>query len=222
MSIVKNLPPEERPRERLIRCGSSSLSTVELLAILLGSGTKGESVLILSQKLLSKMGSLRAIAKAPLDDLMKIKGLGRAKSIQLKAALTLAMRLNGEEVPALPSLNSPEAVYLWVKQFYGQEKKEKLSVICQDAKLRPIHFEIITIGTLNRTLVHPREVFAPAITHSAASVIVVHNHPSGDPTPSTGDLKQTERLERAGEVIGIPLHDHIIITEKIYYSIKKQ
>ncbi len=221
MYTLKHLPPPERPRERLEHYGATALSTVELIAIILGSGSKGESVLNLAQRLLSKWGSLSAIAKAPLPDLMSLKGLGRAKSIQLKAALTLASRLSSENLDEKPLLNTPKAVFRFVSPFYTHAQKEQLSIICLDAKMRATHFEIISIGTLSQTLLHPREIFAPAIHRNAASIILIHNHPSGDPTPSPQDLKQTERLIEIGKLMGIPLNDHLIVTSSSYYSFQE-
>lgn len=218
--MLKSLPLDQRPRERLARYGGSALSTVELLAILLRSGSKGESVLTLAQKLLSTWGSLSGIAQAPITDLISLKGMGEAKAMQLKAALTLATRLDTETIPS-EGLHTPEAVFSFVKPFYLHEKKEKLSVICQDTKGHVLHFEIISIGTLNQTLIHPREVFAPALHHQAASIILIHNHPSGDPTPSPQDLTQTERLLKVSHMMGIPLNDHLIITDQKFLSLRQ-
>ena len=221
MSTLKKLPLTERPRERLEQRGASALSTVELIAIILGSGSQGESVLSLAQRVLSKWGSLSAIATAPLQDLSSLKGMGRAKSLQLKAALTLAARLSSEKLDDKPLLNTPESIFCFVQPFYAHSQKEQLSIICLDTKMRATHFKIISVGTLNQTLIHPREVFAPAIHTAAASLLLIHNHPSGDPTPSAEDLKQTTRLLDIGRVMGLPLNDHLIITNSCFYSIRQ-
>lgn len=219
MSTLKKLPLLERPRERFEQCGAPALSTIELIAIILGSGSQGESVLNLAQSVLAKWGSLSAIAAAPLQDLTSLKGMGRAKSLQLKAALTLASRLTLEKLDDKPLLNTPEAIFNFVAPLYAHAQKEQLAIICLDAKMRATHFEIISIGTLSQTLIHPREVFAPAIHRGAASIHLIHNHPSGDPTPSPQDLKQTARLVEVGRLMGIALNDHLIITKTSYYSI---
>ncbi len=218
--MIKSLPTAERPRERLEYQGSDAVSTVELLAIILSSGTQGISVLQLAQQLLKQFGSLSQIAEATISDLCLIKGIGHAKAIQLKAALTLATRLAKEQIPQKSQLQTAKAAYEWVKVYYENERQEKLGVILQDAKGCAIRFEVISLGTLYQTLVHPREVFAPAIRYAAASLILVHNHPSGDPTPSEQDFEQTRRILRASRLMDIPLNDHIILTPSRFVSMR--
>lgn len=218
---LKELPLAERPRERLTLHGAEVLSSAELIAILLGSGTKGKSVLVLAQELLSHFGSLNGIKEADLEDLYQIKGLGKAKAMQLKAALSLAARM-GRESAVLPErLDSPKKAYAWVRDFVEHEKKEVFGVILLDAKGRAIRWEIVSVGTLTQTLAHPREVFYPAIRYLAASLILVHNHPSGDPTPSAQDKVLTQLLITASHSLLIPLFDHLIIGKNGYISLKE-
>lgn len=217
---IKNLPFDERPRERLDKEGEQALTTAELIAVLLGSGTQGKSVLTLAQELLAHYGSLAALIRAGLNDLCQHKGLGRVKAIQLKAALGLASRLATEQ-PKLPITTAQQA-YLFIRERIAYQRKEVFGVLLQDVRGAPIRWEIISIGTLTQTLVHPREVFAPAIEHRAASIILAHNHPSQDPTPSLQDIKLTHTLVQASRIIGIPINDHLIVTCSAFTSFKEK
>jgi DNA repair protein RadC len=219
---LKALPLDERPRERLLRHGPASLSSMELVAVILGSGTKGKSVLSLAKELLSYFGSLDRLQNANIEDLCAIKGLGQAKALQLKAAFALAQRLAREKLfPLNESLITPKKAYLWVKDFIMHEKKEFFGEILLNARSVPLRFEIISVGTLTQTLVHPREVFYPAIRHLAASIILVHNHPSGDPTPSAEDRLLTKQLILASHAVGIPIRDHLIVGDQSFVSLKE-
>lgn len=217
---LKELPLSERPRERLLLHGPSVLSSIELIALILGSGTKGKSVLTLSQELLSQFGSLCCLQEATIEDLCQFKGLGKAKAIQLKAALTLAARTSRERLPPPERLETPLKAYLWVRDLVVHEKKEVFGVILLDAKGAPIRWEVVSVGTLTQTLVHPREVFHPAIRYLAASIILVHNHPSGDPTPSEEDRRLTRQLNTVSNSMGIPILDHLIIGKQGFISFK--
>ncbi len=216
----KELPLSERPRERLLKCGPQALSSIELLAILLGSGTKGKSVLAVAQELLSHFGSLNQLQEASIDDLCLVKGLGPAKAVQLKAALSLAARAYRERIPPAEKLDTPLKAYFWVRDLIAHEKKEIFGVILLDAKSAALRWEVISVGTLTQTLVHPREVFHPAIRYTAASLILVHNHPSGDPTPSLEDKRLTDHLLSASRTVGIPIIDHLIIGKEKFVSFK--
>lgn len=222
MSNLKSLPLDERPRERLSRLGAHVLSNVELIAILLGSGMKGKSVLALSQEILSHFGSLTQLQEVSVEDLCEVKGLGKAKAIQLKAALSLAGRVNQEHQAPKHRIASPLQAYLWVKEYLVHRKKEIFGVILQDTRGHIVRWEEVSVGTLTQALVHPREVFRPAIRHLAASIILVHNHPSGDPTPSPQDYHITRRLCDAGHSIGIPVNDHLIVCQKRFFSLKEE
>jgi DNA repair protein RadC len=219
---LRDLPKEERPRERLIEFGAEALSIQELLQIILRSGTSGESVALLSQKLLSHFGNLKSLLEASLEELMSIKGLGLAKATQIKAVLELAKRYNLqiEEQPRLKKILSPEDVFKLIKSKLKDYNKEHFYIIALNTRNYVI--SEISIGTLNSSLVHPREVFAEAIRQRANSIILVHNHPSGDPTPSEDDITITKRLQEAGKLIGIEVLDHIIITKTSYFSFKNK
>jgi len=218
---LKNIPEDERPRERLAQLGIESLTTAELLAILLGSGTRGKSVLSLALELLSYFGTLKALSEATVQELCVIKGIGKARAIQLKAALGLATRLQVDKPDHLITVMTPAHAYQLVKGSLQHEKKEHLLAILLDARGKVIQKEKISVGTLTQTLVHPREIFYPAIRHQAASLILVHNHPSGELEPSLEDLKATESLIKAGKLMNLPIHDHLIVSFKGFWSIRE-
>jgi DNA repair protein RadC len=217
---LKSLPPQERPRERLARYGSEVLSTIELLAILLGSGTQSRSVLELSADLLGHFGSIHALSEATLEELKQVKGIGEAKAIQLKAAFGLLSRIEVQKQGLL--LDTPEKVYELIQQELAHQKIENLMVILRDVRKCHLHREIISKGTLTELLMHPREIFHLAIRHRAHSLIIAHNHPSGDPTPSTRDLEMTQLLLSASKVVGIELSDHLIIGRQSFISFYKK
>jgi DNA repair protein RadC len=220
-SSLKALPENERPRERLLKNGPHCLSTVEIIAIILGSGTKGKSVLLLAQDLLSIFGSLEALSTATVAELCKIKGLGKAKSLQLKACFSLVNRLKEPNDSMSQPILTPLHAYLRVRNLLQNEKKEIFGVILQDVRNMMISWEVISIGTLTHTLVHPREVFSVAVRNHAASLILVHNHPSGDLKPSAYDIEVTRRLIEAGKLMGFPIRDHIIISSKGFISLRE-
>ena len=218
---VHDLPLGERPRERLLKLGSEALSAQELLALILGRGVKGESVMVTSQRLLSRFANLSGIANASVEELTQINGIGPAKAAQLKAAAELGKRL--EILPdekQRPMVKSPEDVAAVVRSQLKGKKKEHFLVLCLDTRNRLINCRPISIGSLNTSIVHPREAFKEAISSSAASVILVHNHPSGDTEPSKEDIELTKRMVEAGEIMGIEVLDHIIICDRDYLSLK--
>lgn len=219
---VKQLPQEERPRERLRYHGAENMATAELLAVIIGSGTKGKSVLLLSQELLSYFGSLKNIAEASIESLCQIRGLGPAKAIQVKAALTLGKRLQNPQQVAEGPIISGIQIYRLVKGFLQDKKQETLYVLLQDTRLRVFHREVISMGTLTQVLMHPREIFHAAIHHLAASIILAHNHPNGDPRPSAYDYALTKKVILASRAVGIPLYDHVIIGGGTYISFRER
>lgn len=219
---IQELPEEERPRERLVRFGAESLSTAELIAIILGSGSKSKPILQLAYEIVSRFNGLRQLSEATLPELLEIKGIGLAKAIQLKAAFNLGMRASKQVISSKYRIEHPSHAYHLLKEEMENEKRELFVVIFQDIKGYVICYEIISIGTLSQTLVHPREVFYPAIRHKAASLIVAHNHPSGDPTPSPQDFELTKVLVEASALLSIPLHDHLIIGNQGYVSMRQQ
>lgn len=216
------LPEEERPRERLYRHGAEAMSTAELIAIILGSGMKGKPVLQLAHELVAKFGSLKGLAEATVAELCQIKGLGAAKAIQLKAAFSLGIRLSKQEISPRYRIESPIHAYNLIKDELEKEKRELFVVILMDTKGYVIMHQVVAIGSLSQTIVHPREVFYPAIRHKAASLILAHNHPSGDPSPSREDYEVTEALTNVGKVMSIPVHDHLIIGSSTFVSLKQK
>ncbi|NGX48204.1 MAG: hypothetical protein K1000chlam3_01594 [Chlamydiae bacterium] len=221
MSLAKQFPVSELPRERLMRDGIDALSLQELVAILLGTGTRGKSVLILSQELLLHFGGMGGLLNASIEELIKIKGMGKAKAILLKAAFGIAMRVSKEKrAPNKIIISVQDALSIAVPEI-GYLKKEALLVILRDVKCRLIHYEVISMGTLSEVLVHPREVFQLAIRHGAYSMIVCHNHPSGDPTPSKADISLTLQLLESAKIVGISIADHLIIGRDNHVSLKE-
>lgn len=218
---VHDLPLSERPRERLLKHGIEALSVQELIALILGRGVKDESVMVTAQKLVSQFGNLNNLAKASIEELTEIKGIGPAKAAQIKAAFELGKRLEDySDEGSKTTVKSPEDAIKAVKLQLKGKKKEHFLALSLDTRNHLIDTHQISIGSLDSSIVHPREVFKDAISDSAASVIFVHNHPSGDPTPSEDDIKLTKRLAEVGQIMGIDVLDHIIICDKDYLSMK--
>ena len=216
---IKEWPEEDRPREKLLDRGAEALTDAELLAILLrtGNASTGESALDHARLLLTKFGGIKGIDNAPVTDLRSIKGIGPAKSAQLKAGLEIGRRLGREKWEAGQALRSSEDVFRHFAEL-EKEKREIFYVVLLNNKNRKIREVKISEGSLTASLVHPREVFNPVIRESAAAVIFVHNHPSGDPAPSPEDIDITRRLKQVGEVMGIRVLDHVVIGRDRYYS----
>jgi DNA repair protein RadC len=215
------MPSGERPRERLLKLGSEALSAQEILALILGRGVKGESVMMTSQKLISRFHGLKGVANASVEELIRTRGIGPAKAAQIKAALELSKRLESDvEEKARPILKSPEDVAAVVRSKLKGKKKEHFLVLSLDTRNKLINDGLVSMGSLDTSIVHPREVFKQAVSSCAASVIFAHNHPSGDPEPSREDIELTKRLAKAGEIIGIDVLDHIIVCDKSYVSLK--
>ena len=218
---IHDLPVSERPRERLQKLGVEALSAQEILALILGRGIAGESVMVTAQRLLSRFGSLKGIAAASVEEMSQVKGIGLAKSAQIKAAFELASRVDGySEAGDKPIVKTPEDVASLVRGKLKDKKKEYFLALLLDTRNQLIRAAEISVGSLDSSIVHPREVFKEAIAASAASVIFVHNHPSGDPEPSEDDISLTKRLAQAGEIVGIDVLDHIIVGDKKYLSLK--
>lgn len=218
---VHDLPLSERPRERLLKHGVAALSQQELLALILGSGTKGESVMITAQALLSEFRTIKNLAAASVEEMTRVKGIGIAKATQIKAALELSRRLEEQDDPGPKiAVKSPEEVIKAVKNQLKGKKKEHFYVLSLNTRNQLIESEEVSKGSLDSSIVHPREVFQKAISNSAASVIFVHNHPSGDPTPSNDDIQLTKRLIEVGELMGIEVLDHIVVCDHAHLSMK--
>jgi len=221
MSLCDKMPLSELPRERLMRDGVQALSMQELIAILLGTGTQGKSVLILAQELLLHFGGVEGLREASVEELTQIKGMGKAKAITLKAALGIAQRAAQEKEPPQKKIITVQDALAIAQPLIGHLKKEAVLVILRDVKCRLIHREVVSLGTLSEVLVHPREVFQLAIKHGAHSLIVCHNHPSGDPQPSQADIVLTKQLLECAKLMGVGLIDHLIVCKDSYYSFRK-
>ncbi len=209
---LKDQPASERPRERLAAKGADALSNAELIAILLRTGLKGTNVVEVGRQLLKKYdGSLRTLATLSVDDLRKIKGIGRDKAVTLMAAFALARKMAADLCRDEPLLESPEAIVELLREDCRVRQVETFQALLLNTRRRLIRVEPISQGTLDTLLVHPREVFKAAIAANAAAVVLVHNHPSGDPTPSEADIKVTRDLIRAGQLLKIDVLDHVII-----------
>ena len=219
---IKNWPEDERPRERLLRFGADELSTAQLLAIILRTGGRNKSALELAREILVKFNNLKEIEDASIAEFSELKGIGAAKIAQIKAAFELGKRLIANEkrnTSQQPCFKNSSQVYTYyMPKFYGL-KKEKFLCTLLDTKNRVFKETTVSEGTLTSSLVHPREVFRYAIKEAAASVLFVHNHPSGDPSPSRDDIDITKRLIETGKIIGINVLDHIIIGDGRYLSL---
>jgi len=220
---IHDLPVSERPRERLQRLGVESLSAQEILALILGRGIAGESVMVTAQRMLSQFGGLKGIAGASLEELSQVRGIGIAKGAQIKAAMELASRVEGySETAEKPLVKTPDDVASLVQGRLKGKKKEYFLALLLDTRSQLIRVAEISVGSLDSSIVHPREVFKEAVSASAASVIFVHNHPSGDTEASEDDIALSKRLAEAGEIMGIDVLDHIIIGGKSYVSLKRE
>lgn len=214
---IKQIPVEMRPRERLIKNGSKYLSDDELLAILIKTGTKKLSAKDISINLLTKCEGISNLDNLTYYDLLKIDGIGSAKACEINAVIEISKRMN-KKIKEKTKFDNPNIIFEFYKDEFINKKQEYFNCIYLDNKKNLIKDLNIFIGTINKSLVHPREIFKNAIILSASSIICVHNHPSGDVTPSLMDIELTKRLKEIGKLIGIPIDDHIIIGDKNYYS----
>nr|WP_026906335.1 DNA repair protein RadC [Paucisalibacillus globulus] len=220
--MIKDVPKEDRPRERLLHLGANHLSNQELLAILLGSGTREESVMALANRLLMHFEGLKLLKDATIEELTAIKGIGSAKGVLILSALELGKRLSQYKPNERYVIRSPEDGADYVMEELRNLNQEHFVVLFLNTKNQIIHRQTIFIGSLNASIVHPREVYREAVKRSAASIIVAHNHPSGDPTPSQEDIHVTKRLAESGKMIGIELLDHLIIGDRKFVSLKEK
>ena len=217
---IKELPEFERPREKLIKKGTRALKKEELIAILLRSGLKGKNALEVANDILLKYGDKKLLS-ASYEELRNMRGIGPTKAVQILAAIELGSRLFKEKSEKEIYINSAEDA---IKELVHikENKKENFIVLYLDARNKLIYKETVSIGSLNANLVHPREVFEPAVRHLAAQIVLAHNHPSGDPEPSEDDLVITKKLVESGKILGIEIFDHIIIVKDDFFSFKNK
>lgn len=211
MLRIKDQPASERPRERLAASGADALSNAELIAILLRTGLKGTNAVEVGKMLLVRFGSLQELARASVDDLRKVKGIGRDKAVTLVAAFALAHKMAKELQEESPVLDNPENVVRLLRARNLVKEVETLQVLLLNTRRRLIRVEEVAEGTVDTLLVHAREVFKHAISANASAIVLAHNHPSGDPTPSEADIKVTRDLIRAGQLLKIDVLDHVIL-----------
>ncbi len=221
MFLIKEMPNHERPRERMIEFGKEALSNHELIAIILRTGTTDCSAIELARNVYYKYQGLKALNQTSIVELTKLKGIGEAKAIQLLAALELGKRLSEEAFPKLISFHNPKTVYQYMKNDLEMLSQEMFYALYLNAKGHLIKKQLLFIGSLSSALVHPREVFKHAVSVSASSLIIVHNHPSGDPEPSSSDMTITNLMVKNGRLMDIEIIDHIIIGKGRYYSFKQ-
>ena len=219
---IKDIPVEDRPRERLIKYGSEALSNSELLAIILRTGTKSETAIDMATRLISSNEGLKFLSSCTIQELSQVKGIGNAKASQIKAAVELGKRLKNYRTDNKIKINSPEDIADLVMEDMRYLKKEHLRVIFLNTKNIVIDVKDLSIGSLNASVVHPREIYSEAIRRSSAAIIICHNHPSGDPTSSQEDINITRRLYEVGKLVGIDLLDHVIIGDGCYISLKEK
>lgn len=211
---IKDLSIHERPRERLVALGADALSDADLVAILLRTGLEGRSALAVAHDLLSAFGSLQRLASASVDDLRRTRGVGPDKAVALKAAFTLAQRMVREVQREAPSMDTPDRVADLLREEARSAPVEQFHVLLLNTRRRLIRVERLSQGTLDTILIHAREVFRSAIAANAAAIVLAHNHPSGDPTPSESDIRVTRDLVRAGQLLKIEVLDHIILGQR--------
>jgi DNA repair protein RadC len=221
MFLIKEIPSAERPRERFLELGADQVFTYELLAILLRTGSKEESVIDLSKKLFYKAKTLKNLSLMRIDDLTKVKGIGPSKAIQILAAFELGKRMHSEDYKKRLKMHNPESIFLYLKDQLELKTQEHLIGLFLNTKGELIKKETIFVGSLNMSVVHPREIFKKAVQVSAASMVIAHNHPSGDPSPSKQDIDITKRLVKSGLMMDIEVLDHIIVGQNKYFSFKE-
>ena len=219
---ISNIPKDERPREKLIKFGPESLSNKELLAVILRCGTRGENILSLSDRILSEVSGLDGLLNISFDDAMKIKGIKEGKASQILALSELFKRFNTLRANSIISISKPQDVADMLINEMKSLNQEVLKLLVLNTKNKIIKIKAVFKGTLNSSIVHPREIYSEAIKSGGASIIICHNHPSGDPTPSGEDINITLRIKECGNIIGINLLDHIIVGDKKYISLKEK
>jgi len=219
---MKALASPDRPREKLARAGSDALGDNELLAVLLGSGTRGRSALDIANGLLDAAAGLRGLTRMSRDELSKTHGVGGARAARIQAAIELGRRSLTRDPAERPHFATPRDVASFLLPQYGNYPVERFGVLLLDTRHRLLRTRVLSVGSLDASVVHPREVFREAILAGAAAIVLFHNHPSGDPSPSRDDYSLTRRLVTAGDLVGIDVIDHIVLADSRYVSMKEQ
>jgi DNA repair protein RadC len=218
---MKAISAHDRPREKLQRVGAAGLGDNELLAVVLGSGSRRRNALLLANAVLESMGGLHGLPRAHVDELRRLEGMGEAKAAQVLAAIELGRRTLLRCPAARPQFVTPREVAEYLLPQFGSKPVEHFGIVMLDTKHRLLRTSIVSVGTLDSSPAHPREIFREAASASAAAVVLFHNHPSGDPTPSRDDLELTRRLAHAGEIMGIDVIDHMILADTRYFSFRE-
>lgn len=220
--MMREVHAADRPRERLMAQGATSLSNQELIAILLRTGTKQESVLHLANRVLLYFEQIHHLKDATIEEITSIKGIGQAKAVQILAAVELGRRLSSKQTDTKYTIRSPKDAANYLMADMTSLKQEHFVVLFLNIKNQVMHKQTIFVGSLNASIVHPREIFREAVRRSSASIVCAHNHPSGNPSPSPEDIAVTKRLMEAGSIIGIELLDHIIIGDHQFISLNEK
>ncbi|MBX0315071.1 DNA repair protein RadC [Planomicrobium glaciei] len=220
--MIRDVHAADRPRERLVSQGAMSLSNQELIAILLRTGTKQESVLHLANRVLLYFEQIQGLKDATIEEMTSIKGIGQAKAVQLLASVELGRRLSSKQTDRKFTIRSPKDAASYLMADMTSLKQEHFVVLFLNIKNQVMHKQTIFVGSLNASIVHPREIFREAVRRSSASIVCAHNHPSGNPAPSPEDIAVTKRLMEAGSIIGIELLDHIIIGDHQFTSLNEK
>jgi DNA repair protein RadC len=218
---MRELAPQDRPREKLARAGAAALGDNELVALLLGCGTRSRNALVVAGDVLTAAEGLNGLARMELDDLTRVDGIGRSRAARFLAAVELGRRVMASPGVDRPRLHTPADVAKHLLPLYGGHRVERFGLVLLDSKYRLIRTAILSVGSIDTSIAHPREVFREAALASASAIVLFHNHPSGDPEPSTDDVFLTRRLVRAGEVMGIDVVDHIILGDGRWFSFKE-
>ena len=218
---MKAISPNDRPREKLFRLGATGLGDNELMAIVVGSGSRRGNALALANAILESSGGLHGIPRIGADDLRRIDGMGAAKAAQVLAAVELGRRTLLRCAPARVRFGTPREVAAYLLPQFGSRPVEQFGVVMLDTKHRLLRTSVVSVGTLDSSPAHPREIFREAASASAAAIVLFHNHPSGDPLPSRDDVELTRRLVQAGELMGIDVLDHVILADTRYFSFKE-
>ncbi|MEI6668256.1 MAG: DNA repair protein RadC [Acidobacteriota bacterium] len=217
---MQHLSNRDRPREKLDRLGPAALGDNELLAVILGSGTTDMDSLAMANAILETVGGVHGLIKANRDELCRVQGVGAARAAQMLAALEIGRRTLLNQPPARPRFTTPKAVALYLLPEFGAHPVEQFGIVLVDARHHLLRTRILSLGTVDRSVVHPREVFREAVSARATGIVLFHNHPTGDPTPSLEDVALTKRMVEAGELMGIEVLDHVILAETCYVSFR--